>query len=131
MKNLVLLLGIFFLSAMAFSQPSPEPLEGGFLDEEPYFPGGMKKMNEYVMKNMRYPKDALEKEIQGRVHIKFVIEKDGSLTNVTILKGIPDCQECDLETKRLVSEMPNWIPGKLKGKIERAYYTIPVNFRIN
>ena len=87
-----------------------------------------RKLNEYIKNNLKYPADAFNKGIQGTVYVLFVVEKDGSITNVKIRKGIhPDL---DKEAIRVISNMPNWEPGKNKGVIVRTKNEKPVHFLI-
>jgi TonB family protein len=93
----------------------------------PEFPGGDLKLLSFIAKNYAYPKLAKEKELQGTSYIQFVIDTDGVIQNVKILKGIQDCSECDNEALRVVSKLPNWKPGKTKeGKLVNVYFVVPV-----
>lgn len=95
----------------------------------PEFPGGMSQMATYLSENIKYPEEAKEKEISGRVFISFVIEKDGSVSNVKVARGIG--KECDDEAVRVVKAMPKWKPGLMKGKPVRVNYLLPVNFKLD
>ena len=99
------------------------------VDEMPRFPGGEKALMEHVAKNVVYPEEAKEKEIQSRVFIGFVIEKDGSVSNVKALRGIGG--GCDEEAVRVIKALPKWAPGKKDGKPVRVSYQIPINFKLN
>ncbi len=92
------------------------------------YPGGMEALMHYLMNNIRYPEEAYKNDIQGRVIIKFVIEKDGAVTNAEVVKGVSP--ELDQEALRVVSSLPKWNPGKVGGKDVASYFTLPVNFRI-
>ena len=97
-------------------------------EEMPEFPGGIRECTNWLSKNVNYPATAMEKGIQGRVIIQFVVERDGSITEPTVARGIdPDL---DKEALRVVSAMPNWKPGKHKGEAVRVKYTLPVMFRL-
>ena len=98
------------------------------VEEMPSFPGGEGKLMEYVSKNIKYPQIARETGIQGRVFVNFVVEPDGSVSNVTVLRGIGG--GCDEEAMRVVKNMPKWKPGKQRGKAVRVQYMLPVNFRL-
>jgi protein TonB len=98
------------------------------VEEMPSFPGGEAKLMEYVGKNIKYPQIARETGIQGRVFVNFVVEPDGSVSNVTVLRGIGG--GCDEEAMRVVKNMPKWKPGKQRGKAVRVQYMLPVNFRL-
>jgi TonB family protein len=98
------------------------------VDEMPQYPGGEKVMMEYVAKNVKYPQEAKDKEIQGRVFVSFVVEKDGSVSTVKVLRGIGG--GCDEEAVRVVSSMPKWKPGIKDGKPVRVSYMMPLNFKL-
>ena len=98
------------------------------VDEIPQYPGGEKAMMEYVAKNVKYPQEAKDKEIQGRVFVSFVVEKDGSVSTVKVLRGIGG--GCDEEAVRVVSSMPKWKPGIKDGKPVRVSYMMPLNFKL-
>ena len=98
------------------------------VEEMPSFPGGEAKLMEYVAKNVKYPQIARETGIQGRVFVNFVVEPDGSVSNVSVLRGIGG--GCDEEAMRVVKNMPKWKPGKQRGKPVRVQYMLPVNFKL-
>lgn len=98
------------------------------VEEMPSFPGGEQKLTEYVAKNLKYPQIARETEIQGRVFVGFIIEHDGSVSNVKLLKGIGG--GCDEEAMRVIKSLPKWNPGKQNGKTVRVSYQIPVFFKL-
>ena len=94
----------------------------------PEFPGGAAKMMEYIQKNMKYPMMARESDIQGRVFVNFVVEPDGSISNVAVLRGIGG--GCDEEAVRVVNSMPKWNPGKQRGTAVRCAFTVPIIFKL-
>ena len=98
------------------------------VENMPTFPGGEKKMLEYVAKNVKYPQLAKEVGTQGRVFVSFIVEKDGSITNVTILRGIGS--GCDEEAIRVVKSMPKWNPGLQCGRAVRVSCNLPINFKL-
>jgi TonB family protein len=98
------------------------------VDEAPQFPGGMAGMMQYLSSNIRYPKDAREAGTQGRVIVSFIVEKDGSISNAKVAK--PTYSSLDEEALRVVSAMPNWMPGKQNGQAVRVKYSVPVSFRL-
>lgn len=95
----------------------------------PEFPGGMEKFMEYLSGNIKYPEEAKEKNISGKVFIRFVIEKDGSINDVQVLRGIGG--GCDEEAVRVVKGMPKWKPGMQKGKPVRVSYNLPLSFKLD
>ena len=98
------------------------------VEEMPEFPGGMAKLADYLAKNIKYPQLARESGIQGRVFINFVVENDGSVTNVKVMRSLGG--GCDEEAVRVVKSMPKWKPGKQRGKPVRVSYNLPVNFKL-
>ena len=99
------------------------------VEHMPEFPGGgMPVLMEYLSKNIKYPEAAMKKGTQGRVTVQFVVEKDGSIANARVLRGIDP--ELDKEAVRVISAMPKWKPGTQKGEAVRVKYTVPVMFRL-
>ncbi len=99
------------------------------VEENPEFPGGQEAMMKYLRDNIRYPTIARESGIQGSVFVTFVVEKDGSVTNVEILRGIGG--GCDQEAIRVVKNMPNWKPGRQRNQPVRVQYRMPIRFVLN
>ena len=97
-------------------------------EEQPMFPGGMQEMMKFIQKEVKFPKDAQDKGIQGRVIVQFVVNKDGSICEDTVLKSVSP--SLDAEAVRVVRSMPNWTPGKDKGEPVRTRFTLPVSFRL-
>jgi protein TonB len=98
------------------------------VESMPTFPGGMGALMKYLAENIRYPQRAIVAGIQGRVFVNFIVEPDGSITNAKVLRGIG--AGCDEEAMRVVQNMPNWIPGKQRGKPVRVSYNLPVKFML-
>ena len=98
------------------------------VEEMPAYPGGDQKLMEFIAKGIKYPQIARETGIQGRVFVGFVVEPDGSVSNVKVLRGIGG--GCDEEAMRVVKSMPKWKPGKQRGKAVRVSYMLPVNFKL-
>ena len=113
--------------------PQPKEVEQGevFLtvEEQPMFPGGMEEMMKFLQRNVKYPKEAQEQGKQGRVIVQFVVNKDGSISNDTIVRSVDPL--LDAEALRVVRSMPNWTPGKQRGKEVRVRFTLPVTFRLD
>ena len=95
----------------------------------PEFPGGMGECMKWIGQNIKYPKEAHDKGVQGRVLITFIVEKDGSITEPKVARGVSPA--LDAEALRVVSTMPKWKPAKQRGQVVRVKYTIPVMFRLN
>lgn len=98
------------------------------VESMPEFKGGMQLLYEYLGNNIKYPVMAKESGIQGKVYVTFVVERDGSITDVQVLRGIGG--GCDEEAIRVVQSMPNWKPGKQRGKPVRVQYNLPVRFTL-
>jgi protein TonB len=98
------------------------------VESMPTFPGGMGALMKYLAENIKYPPLAKESGIQGRVFINFVVEPDGRISNVKVLRGIGG--GCDEEAVRVVKSMPKWSPGKQRGKPVRVSYNLPVKFTL-
>ncbi len=92
------------------------------------FPGGQAALMKWLSNNIRYPESAQQNDIQGRVIVKFVVEKDGSIGQATIAKGVD--KDLDREAIRVVKKMPKWQPGKNNGVAVRSYFTLPVTFKL-
>ena len=98
------------------------------VEQMPSFPGGMAALMAYLQKSIKYPPVAEENGIQGRVVCTFVVERDGSVTDVRVAKSVDP--SLDKQAVRVVSAMPKWIPGKQNGQSVRVKYTLPVTFRL-
>jgi len=98
------------------------------VEQMPEFPGGMPAMIEFLQTNLNYPKDAKKQKVGGRVLVMFVVETDGSMSNVRVAKKI--FPSLDAEALRVVKAMPKWNPGKEKGKPVRVNFTIPIVFSL-
>ena len=109
----------------------PNPDEYGIyrvVDEMPEFPGGMGELMKFINSKIVYPAEAHSKNEQGRVIVQFVVEQDGRITNAKVAKSVSP--SLDAESIRLVGAMPNWEPGKVKGKAVRCMFTVPVVFKL-
>jgi periplasmic protein TonB len=100
------------------------------VEEMPEFPGGPMEMMKYISKNIQYPQMAKEAGLSGKCFLKFVVNGNGNITDVTLLKGVPGCSECDKEAIRVVKSMPNWKPGKQNGRSVPVYFNLPINFQL-
>lgn len=109
-----------------------EPIQGDVFDvveEMPQYPGGPQALFKFLGENVQYPAEAEKAGIQGRVIATFVVEKDGSISQPTIVKSVDPL--LDAEAIRVISAMPNWIPGKQNGKVVRVKYTVPLSFNLD
>ena len=98
------------------------------VEQKPQFPGGEAALMKYIRDNMQYPSIAQENGIQGRVVVRFVVSKDGSVRDVTVMRGVDP--SLDKEAIRVVKSLPNFIPGKQNGHAVNVYYILPVSFRL-
>ena len=98
------------------------------VEHEPEFPGGMKKFYKYVAKNLHYPANMGTIDVQGKVFIQFIVEKDGSVSHVKVTKSLYD--DLDKEALRVVSNSPKWNPGVQNGHIVRVLYVVPIDFTV-
>jgi len=94
----------------------------------PEFPGGFGEFSKYLQKNVEYPDLAMETNTQGKVYVKFLVRKDGSTDQVSIIRGIG--AGCDEEAVRVIKSVPKWSPGMQMGKPVNVWYTLPVNFQL-
>jgi len=127
MKKLVLfifLLGIVQLNA----QEGKEEVVFTLVEETPEFPGGMEAMKEYLALNINYPKKARDNKEEGTVYITFVVDRSGSVKDVKVLRGVSEA--IDKEAIRVIMNMPDWKPGKQRGKPVNVQFNVPVKFSL-
>ncbi|MDT8392809.1 MAG: M56 family metallopeptidase [Bacteroidales bacterium] len=108
------------------SQDEPEEVVFAVVEEMPAFPGGIEAMYTYLGHSIKYPEGAKTNKIQGTVYVTFIVRKDGSVSNVNVLRGIG--HGCDDEAVRVVKEMPLWKAGKQGGKAVNVQYNLPIKF---
>ena len=110
--------------------PKPEVENKVFdvVEQMPSFPGGQGALMSYLANNIKYPVVAQENGVQGRVVVSFVVERDGSITDVQVVRSVDP--SLDREAQRVVRSMPKWIPGKQNGQAVRVKYNVPVSFRL-
>jgi TonB family protein len=112
----------------SMNQPTGENGIYSRVEQPAEFPGGIENLYKYLAKNLQYPKAARENKVQGKVFITFIIEKDGSLTDFKVLRGIGS--GCDEEAIRAMKGSPKWKPAAQDGKQVRQQYTIPISFTL-
>lgn len=98
------------------------------VEQMPEYPGGMPAMIEFLQTNIKYPEDALKQKVEGRVMVQFVVETDGSISDVHVAKQV--FPSLDAEAIRVVQVMPKWVPGRENGKVVRVKYNLPIVFRM-
>lgn len=99
-----------------------------YAEQNPEFPGGDEELMKFLQKNLRYPNQALEMGLEGSVLIRFVVNGNGSVSNVEVSRGFDP--SCDKEALRVVRMMPKWIPGRMSGKAVPVYFKLPITFKI-
>jgi len=116
--------------------PTPPPIAADYANQvfimvetEPQFPGGEDARTRFLQENIRYPEEARNKKIQGTVFVQFVVERDGSLSNIEVVRGIGS--GADEEVIRVMQLMPNWIPGQMRGRNVRVQFVMPVRFLLS
>ncbi len=98
------------------------------VEQDPMFPGGMSKLYEYLSKSIYYPDIAKKNGIQGKVFIQFIINKDGSIDEIKVIKGVHS--SINKEAIKVVKQMPKWIPGEQRGEKVKVRFTLPIKFKL-
>jgi protein TonB len=148
MKSIILIIVVFVLTGSAAAQNSrgaasdtvkvkkekaveenSEPVIYTVVEDMPRFPGGDGAMLKFITENIVYPDSARENNIQGRVVVKFVVDEEGKIGQVKVVSK-PLGWGLEEEAIRVVTSMPNWIPGKQRGVPVQVYYTIPIRFQL-
>lgn len=105
-----------------------EPIAFAVVEDKPTFPGGDAALMKYIAENTKYPEIAKENGISGRVFVQFVIDKSGKVTKVTVARGVDP--HLDAEAMRVVKSLPDWSPGKQRGKAVPVTFVVPINFKL-
>ena len=133
MKKLIILslMGLFGLTTVSaqktvVAQKNQKVFD--VVEQMPEYPGGIQALFEYLSQNVKYPSDAENQKVEGRVIATFIVETDGTINNVEVVK--PVFPSLDAEAIRVLSGMPKWTPGKQSGKEVRVKYTVPINFNL-
>jgi protein TonB len=100
-----------------------------FPDVEAQFPGGAAELQRWIASNVQYPQTAIEMDEQGKVYLSFVVESDGSISNIVVERGVS--RDLDKEAKRLARSMPKWVAGEASGRKARTRCRLPINFTLN
>ncbi|QMW00913.1 energy transducer TonB [Spirosoma foliorum] len=127
-RTYALSVGLLVLSVASFAQTTQQRDVNVYtiVETQPEFPGGINALINYLKVTINYPAEAQEAKIKGRVFVSFVVEIDGSLTDIIVLKGLG--YGCDEEAMRVVKAMPCWIPGSQSGRLIRVKYNLPIAF---
>ena len=99
------------------------------VEKQPSYPGGQDGYTKFLIANIKYPEEALKKGVTGTVYVSFIVEKNGAVTDVKVLRGIGS--GCDEEAARVVKMMPNWNPGENKGVPVAVQYNLPIKFNLD
>jgi len=100
------------------------------VEEQAEFPGGLAELVKFIQKNLQFPALAREAGISGKVFLKFIINETGEISDIEIIKGIPNCEDCNREALRVVKSMPKWKSAKMNERNVKCYYTMPISFKI-
>jgi TonB family protein len=141
MKKIFFLLTSLFAASLAIANESADTaaikrdsvLDAMVFDRAevmPTFPGGAVELMKYLANNIRYPKEARERNLEGKIIIKFTVDTDGSVVEPIILKDGVGGAGCAEEAIRVIKEMPKWNPGSQKGKPVKVFYTLPISFKL-
>lgn len=126
--SLMALFGLTTVSAQKTVVAEKNQQAFDVVEQMPEYPGGIKALLDYLCQNVKYPADAEKQKIEGRVIANFVVETDGSISNVEVFR--PVFPSLDAEAVRVLSAMPKWKPGMQSGKVVRVKYTVPISFNL-
>ncbi|MES2556877.1 MAG: energy transducer TonB [Bacteroidota bacterium] len=148
MKKTSILFVFLFLGGILWSQEEPQtapipdipaqrvPAAGDsdyvypYLDIHAEFPGGTAELLKFIKANIQYPKIAVKQQLEGKCFLQFIVEKDGTVSSFKVIRGVPDCPECDAEALRVVGIMPKWKPGEVDGNPVRSNFNLPIMFKL-
>ena len=129
LKVALMMLVLLFSFMTSTAQTKKNDMLFSVVEVMPQYPGGQIAMMKYIMENIKYPEQAMKEGIQGRVTVRFIVEKDGSISNVKPVLSVHPL--LDKEAVRVVESMPKWSPGKQNGKPVRVRFNVPVMFKLN
>ena len=129
LKVALMMLVLLFSFMTSTAQTKKNNMVYDVVEVMPQFPGGQTAMLKYIMENIKYPKQIMEEGIQGRVTVRFIVEKDGSISDVKPILSVHPL--LNKEAVRVVKSMPKWSPGKHNGKPVRVRFNLPVMFKLN
>ena len=129
LKVALMMLVLLFSFMTSTAQTKKNDMVFDVVEVMPQYPGGQIAMMKYIMENMKYPKQAMKEGIQGRVAVSFIVEKDGSISDVKPILSVHPL--LNKEAVRVVKSMPKWTPGKQNGKPVRVRFNVPVMFKLN
>lgn len=129
--SILLLIPVMIFSQEKATKVSNAPTEGKIyekVDQEANFPGGSSELMNFIGKNVKYPEEAMRNEEQGKVFVEFIVNVDGSVSDVKVLRGVSKL--LDREAMRVVKRMPDWTPAEIGGNKVRSRSILPINFRL-
>lgn len=129
LKVALMMLVLLFSFMTSTAQTKKNDMVFDVVEVMPQFPGGQIAMLKYIMENIKYPEQAMKEGIQGRVTVRFIVEKDGSISDVKPVLSVHPL--LNKEAVRVVKSMPKWTPGKQNGKPVRVRFNVPVMFKLN
>lgn len=129
LKEALMMLVLLFSFMTSTAQTKKNDMVFDVVEVMPQFPGGQIAMLKYIMENIKYPEQAMKEGIQGRVAVRFIVEKDGSISDVKPILSVHPL--LNKEAVRVVESMPKWTPGKQNGKPVRVRFNVPVMFKLN
>lgn len=129
LKVVLMMLVLLFSFMTSTAQTKKNNMVFDVVEVMPQFPGGQIAMLKYIMENIKYPEQAMKEGIQGRVAVRFIVEKDGSISDVKPILSVHPL--LNKEAVRVVESMPKWTPGKQNGKPVRVRFNVPVMFKLN
>ena len=129
LKVALMMLVLLFSFMTSTAQTKKNDMLFSVVEVMPQYPGGQIAMMKYIMENMKYPKQAMKEGIQGRVAVRFIVEKDGSISDVKPILSVHPL--LNKEAVRVVKSMPKWTPGKQNGKPVRVRFNLPIMFKLN
>ena len=129
LKVALMMLVLLFSFMTSTAQTKKNNMVFDVVEVMPQFPGGQIAMLKYIMENIKYPEQAMKEGIQGRVAVRFIVEKDGSISDVKPILSVHPL--LNKEAVRVVESMPKWSPGKQNGKPVRVRFNLPVMFKLN
>ena len=129
LKVALMMLVLLFSFMTSTAQTKKNDMVFDVVEVMPQFPGGQIAMLKYIMENIKYPEQAMKEGIQGRVTVRFIVEKDGSISDVRPVLSVHPL--LNKEAVRVVESMPKWSPGKQNGKPVRVRFNVPVMFKLN
>lgn len=128
LKVALMMLVLLFSFTTSTAQTKKNDMLFSVVEVMPQYPGGQIAMLKYIMENIKYPEQAMKKGIQGRVAVSFIVEKDGSISDVKPVLSVHPL--LNKEAVRVVKSMPKWTPGKQNGKPVRVRFNLPVMFKL-